>query len=189
MKRKKLMTILTLSFLSLICLFADYTPSLRNNLQIFGHIDEFCLLVINPIDANSAQSEGMPFNILDPGVQYNVNTMGRRIALWTFTTNRSSITVSFDAGPLTNTSYPEETVDYWLTFRYDYPNADNMPVTGTITVGSGVTNNPTTLLNDVDIPIISIGKDIRFMFTDDDVDLEGLHDGYFSATVIITVEV
>ena len=196
-------TIFVITILSLVlCAFLpasakQYMSSLSKDVRIYGFIDKYCLVFVTPLEAQDTSSlSGMPFDITGTDIKYKPDdtehVLGREIASWSFATNVSEITLRFNATPLANEEDNTATLDYYLTFRYQY-NGENTVHTGYIPVLSGVEKSVTlTNVSSGDsIPIISMGMDVRFQLSKDYPNIEDTSvypTGFYYADVVITME-
>ncbi len=194
---KKIIAILVFALIA--CMFLVAAPTLKTALskgvQIYGYIDQYCLLYVTPIEATSNSSSGIPFSIEDSTVTYNSADvrLGREIGTWSFATNMSSVTLTFNAGKLTHEDDDTYQLGYYITFRYAY---DSIDVSGNTRVASGYmtihsgeeyTETITNDSGESDIPVISMDKDVRLMF-DQNYDVSNYPAGYYTADVVIQME-
>lgn len=119
---KKVLSLLFFSCCMAFPLFpVDVTTK---HIAIQGGIDRILEVDIEPI-ASQSQSyiAGMPFNILDPQVKYNLNSDGRVIAYWNLLTNFPDFRIIIEAQPLHHeqeAAFPTsgKYLPYILTFSY-----------------------------------------------------------------------
>lgn len=118
---KKLIILLACCFLTFSLFSLDVTTK-RISLQ--GGIDRILEVDIDPI-ASQSQSyiAGMPFNVLDSQVQYNLNSNGRIIAYWNLLSNFPDFKMIIEAQPLHHETVDLSAADakilpYILTFSY-----------------------------------------------------------------------
>ena len=187
-----------IAFFSLILtcfsLFAadTYLDNLSRGVQIYGYIDQYCIVYITPIQAQSGSAIGFPFSIEDSGIVHKPSDLrlGRQIATWSFATNMSSIRLSFNATPLVNEDDPEYSLNYYITFRYDYADSSGNSVMDYITVHSGTETTQHTLTNYAEgdeYPIISMGNDVRFQL-DGTYEFSDYPVGFYYSNIYITLE-
>ncbi len=197
-------------------LFAQhkYLDTLVKDLTIYGYLDEYIILYVEEIQTDSANTIGMPFDITGSDVKYNNSDtrMGRQICFWSFATNMTNVKLSITADPLTSEKNSTYTINYYMTFSYEYSKIDSegntSDVIGYLTMHSGQTENHLTnyignAISGQDIsyltisnksgnesmPVISMNKDIRFMFDEDAPStFSSYPEGFYYSTVTITME-
>ena len=128
--------IISLLFLSLSSVFAEYSATLTKHLTIQGGFREALYIQVVPI-ASQSQSYimGMPFSIEDSLVQFGYSRYGRQVAQWSLLANED-FRIQIDAPDLEwlkNDSYPNIDnceLPYILTFEYQiayYPVNSSSP--------------------------------------------------------------
>lgn len=212
---KRLASVLVLLLLCMN-LFAEkvYLDNLVKDLTIYGYLDECIILYVEEIAASTDSTTGMPFDITGSDVKYNSTDMrlGRQICYWSFATNMASAKLSITADALTSEKDSNYKINYYMTFAYEYAkidaNGDTSDIIGYLTMHSGQTENnlynytgntltesgisSLTIVNESgneSMPVISMNKDIRFMFdADAPTDFSSYPEGYYYSTVTITLE-
>ncbi len=189
----------TIAFALLLCfsVFAanKYLDNLSSGIQIFGYVDHYCTVYVEGLDAESGSNIGMPFSIADATIEHNTldTRVGREIASWSFATNMSAVNLTFNATPLVHEDDTNFTLDYYITFRYEYSTID---IYGNKTTNMGYFNvhsgEPfhTTIYNNsagTEVPIISMNRDVRLQL-DGTYDIASYPDGFYYATVVIEME-
>ncbi len=191
-----------------------YLENLVKSLTIYGYLDEYVLLYVEELEANSNSTTGMPFDITGDDVKYNERDtrMGRQICSWSFATNMPTVKLSITANPLTSDTDSTFKINYYMTFAYEYAkidsNGNTSDVIGYLTMHSGQTQNhlnnyvgntlvepgisALTITNTSGVesmPIISMNKDIRFMFDSTAPEnFDSYPAGYYFSTVTIALE-
>ena len=187
--------IVALIGLMLICFFLfaanTYLDNLSKGSQIYGYIDQYCIVYVTAIKAQSGDSTGFPFSIEGADISHKPSDLrlGRHIANWSFATNMPSVKLTFNATPLASEDDPSYLLNYYLTFRYEYADSSSNSVMDYITIHSG-TPSDITLTNysgEDEYPIISMGNDIRFQL-DGAYDFSDYPVGFYYANITITLE-
>ena len=172
-----------------------YLDNLSKGVQVYGYIDQYCLIYITPIQAQSGDTAGFPFSIEGSDIVHRPSDLrtGRQIGTWSFATNMSAITLRFNATPLVSEDDPEYKLNYYLTFKYEYAEelsgTTNSSVLDYITLHSGTTTE-VTLTNhneESEVPIISMGNDIRFQL-DGTYDFSDYPVGFYYSDITIVLE-
>ena len=199
-KNKKTIICLLLILLLLGPCFAatkTYLDNLSRGLQVYGYIDQYCIIYTSPLEATDTPPTGMPFAIDSSDVAYNSNDAGhitgREIATWSFATNMPSVRLTFNAERLVHEEETSYSLGYYMTFRYEYAgedeNGNSTSNNGYITVHSGE-EKVLTITNHIGasgLPIISMAKDVRFQF-DQAYDLSDFPAGFYYSNITITME-
>ena len=193
---KKLVTIFILIF-TCFSLFSapTYLDNLSKGTQIYGYIDQYCLIYITPIQAQSGSTTGFPFSIEGSDIVHRPSDLrtGRQVATWSFATNMPAIKLKFNATPLVNEDDSSFKLNYYLTFRYEY--ASDLSGTSTASVSDYITihsgeETTATLENyneESEVPIISMGNDMRFQL-DGTYDFSDYPIGFYYSDITITLE-
>ncbi len=195
----KKMTSLTLVFLlGVCCCFAVRQPANSRHLPVVGVVGKVHSASISPIVNSSDPYVGMPFDILDAGVQSTQRPeAGRQIATWSLLTNYYPATLSVTVTPLLGI-VSQVPLNYMLYIKYLYSCNDSaraiLTVDGALIVQ---TDNgfPCTASVRLSVPdgasidsFISINNSpIRFTFTDSIESLRMAPDDEYIATVTFTV--
>lgn len=189
---KKVIALIVLIF-SCFSLFAvnTYLDNLSKCIQVYGYIDQYCIVYITSIQAQSGDTIGFPFSIEGDDIKHKPSDirLGRQIANWSFATNMPSIKLTFSATPLVSEDDPSYLLNYYLTFRYEYADSSSNSVTDYITVHSGAPSDTilTNYTGEDEYPIISMGNDIRFQL-DGTYDFSDYPVGFYYANITITLE-
>ncbi len=197
-------------------IFAGYTylDNLVKDLTIYGYLDEYVILYVNPITASSSSTTGMPFDITGSDVKYNASDkrLGRQVCFWSFATNMPKVKLTITADPLTNENNSSFKINYYMTFAYEYSKVDanggSSDVIGYLTMHSGQTENQLynytgntltesgisfLMIDNVNgneaMPVISMNKDVRIMFDENaPADFQNYPEGYYYSDVTIVLE-
>lgn len=193
---KKIIAILISIFICFSLFSAQtYLDNLSKGTQIYGYIDQYCLIYITPIQAQSGSAIGFPFSIEGSDIVHRPSDLrtGRQIATWSFATNMSAIRLKFNATPLVSEDDSNYKLNYYLTFRYEYASdisgTSTSSVSDYITVHSGE-ETTVTLENyneESEVPIISMGNDMRFQL-DGTYDFSDYPVGFYYSDIYITLE-
>ncbi len=194
---KRIVSTIAFALLLCSCVFGAklYLDNLSQGVQIFGYVDHYCTVYVEGLDAASGSNIGMPFSITDATIAHNSSDtrVGREIASWSFATNMSTVNLTFNASPLIHESESNFTLNYYITFRYEYSTID---IFGNKTTNMGYFNvhsgepYQTTIYNNsagTEVPIISMNRDIRLQL-DRVYDTSDYPDGFYYANVVIEME-
>ncbi len=175
-------------------LFAGtYMNDLTNDMLVYGYVNEYCVLEINPITATES-SDGLPFNIDGNDVAYG--STGRRVATWSLATNSTTLTLKFSAEPMYLSGDTSQYLNYYLYLAYSYEGLDedsqSVTNTGTITVYSDDDVTTVSFPQDGETgnePIVSSNQNITLSFDSETTEkLSTLSQGMYYGTVTITME-
>ena len=145
---KKIVSILVFASIIISGLFSavykdgKYTVN-SEGLEIQAGYGEFAEISITPIAAQSeAYLAGMPFNIMEPYVQYQAENDGRLIAKWDVLAN-TPFSITITECPHLKHETSDTALPYHLTFEYDvsyYDGTENKSVSGEWVFTSGQNN-------------------------------------------------
>lgn len=200
MKRSLMCLFLVISFLLVFSghAFAE-TRTQTRELSVSGTYGLSHSVRINSIPVSSGDTEGVPFDILGEDV---LSSTGRKIALWSMSSNYLPVTVKVYAKDLELAGVK---IPYCLRFAYEFPvynNDDKDYVTNAFIVGSeglldsGYTNQyvfaEQAELQGLDIAYNSSNCYVSFMLPEDIYQMVAESNEYpngdYNATVVVVME-
>ncbi len=167
---RKLLTMILIALMACLFVSASAESLLMENtrdLSLTGHIRQYCIVKVYPINASGSSSFGLPFNLMGDDVRYNedIQNHGRIIATWIVASNYDTRTLTVRAEPLRHET-ENVTVDYYLILRYGFQ-AMNADGSYSRTVRTKVINSDNTPTS-VDINNFSpLNKNIPILATDE----------------------
>lgn len=194
---KKVLIMISILLCMVSAFAGTYLSDLTNLLSVYGYVNEYCVISINPIVSYESVNEGLPFNIKGDDVAYG--STGRRVATWSMATNSTAVNLSILAEPLYLSSDITKLLNFYLYMNYSYEGTDEQTGntiinSGIITVHSGGEATAFSLPLSVEAggePIISRNQSILFAFDSETtarIPTDAVPSGMYYGNVIITME-
>lgn len=204
--KKSITVLLFLSVLiSGVCSTPNPSPASSRGFTVEGGVGKYNNIYVqimkNAISEETpigSFSEGVPFELSDPSVQYSgIKGSGRVIGYWSIASNAPSVRISVTATDLKCVGKPDKTIRYYIAFhivyasfltngQYDHDVMDDIVVKSgneapyVYAIDNSVGENP--------FPVVSYNQDIRVYLAEGVDPLSAdLPFGLYESTVTISV--